>query len=206
MKKIILAIAIILTVGMTFLSCSIINKVNDSVKYPDEYSITYEITSEDGVISLITKTVDKNGNVYFKTSETEKLYINENGAYTLYEKAVGGAFYPVGDIKYTADAVEEATSAIKEYTEKSKEKFIPTAKKDGEATVSGRACEVYKLGVGTDNNSSYHYYYVDAETGICLGVEVKQTALGDSVDYEGERFICKEFITEITEDLSDMIQ
>ena len=77
--------------ALAFSSCGIADRVENAVTYPAAYSLTYEITSAEGVISTVTKTVDANGNVYLKTAETEKLYLNDNGSYTLYERMKTGA-------------------------------------------------------------------------------------------------------------------
>jgi hypothetical protein len=75
MKRIILiALSIILTlaiVTVSFSSCGIISKVKNAVVYPDTYSITYEITTAEGLIHTVTKTVDEKGNIYFKSIDSE---------------------------------------------------------------------------------------------------------------------------------------
>lgn len=196
-----------ITIATSFglISCDIAESINNSVVYPESYSITYEITSADGVITTVTKTVDANGNVYINNANEEKLYIKENNTYYLYKKDENGIFTTLGYIKYTKEAVDKATADITKYSEESKNQFVPTAKLDGESTVAGRRCNIYKLGVGGDNNNAYYYYHIDAETGICLELEVSMTALGSSVEYDGETFICTEFITDNIDDLSILI-
>ncbi|MBQ7356785.1 MAG: hypothetical protein IJW66_05210 [Clostridia bacterium] len=186
-------------------SCGILSKLNGAVKYPDAYSITYEVTSGDGRICTVKKTVDADGSVYVKSGDVERVYINDNGKYTLYERSEMGDFEAVGNDRYTETAVKAETAVIEPYAEETKKQFIPTAKLDGEGEILGRACDVYKIGVGTENNSSYYYYYVEREYGICLSLEVKNTALGEEVASNSETFICTEFITEGIEDLSNLI-
>jgi len=207
MKKLLsIVICIISLFGIfTLSSCEKLEELENAVNYPDAYSITYEITNADGTIHTITKTVDENGSVYIKTADTEKLFIKNDDSYTLYEKNTDGKFVAESDKKYTEKVVNETCAEFEKYADESKNKFMPTAKKDGEDELAGRKCEIYKLGVGTENNSAYYYYYVDIETGICLGVKVKQTALGNEIEHEGDSFICKEFITANIEDLSDKI-
>jgi len=208
MKKLrVIALCVVLIVSLLAMSsCGVIRELIGAVEYPDVYSLTYEITQADGTVHTITKTVDEDGNVYLKTADQERLYLKDGKNYTLYEKDENGVFVSSGDEKYTAKAVDEATSAIGDYAEQSKNKLMPTAKKSGEDEISGRSCEIYKLGVGNDDNGAYYYYFVDTETGICLGLEIHQTAMGYEVEGNGETFVCTEFITENVEDLSLLIQ
>ena len=205
MKKIIVCLLAICAL-LSFASCGILSDLNTAVTYPDEYSITYEVVASDGTISTIKKSVDKNGNVFYKDSTHEVIYLLEASSYVKYEKNADGVFVKHSGEKYTKKAVEEATSGIKAYAEESKNKFMPTAKQESDTEMLDRTCEVYKLGVGTENNSSYTYYYVDKETGICLGTETKNTALGNTVAYDGERFMCTEFLVDNIDDISKLIK
>lgn len=205
MKKIIVCLLTICAL-LSFASCSMLSDLNTAVKYPDAFSITYEVTSSDGTISTIKKTVDENGNVFYKDSTHEVIYLLEASSYVKYEKNADGVFVKHSGEKYTKKAVEEATSGIKAYAEESKNKFMPTATQESDTEMLDRTCEVYKLGVGTENNSSYTYYYVDKETGICLGTETKNTALGNTVAYNGERFMCTEFLVDNIDDISKLIK
>ena len=189
----------------TLSSCGIISKLENAVVYPESYSITYEITSKSGVVTTITKTVDALGNVYVCSSEEEKLFINDNGVYTLYRKSESGIFEEQTTERYTKNKVEELTAEIKTYAEESKKQFMPTAKKENQSEVLSRTCDVYKLGVGTQNNSAFYYYYVDVQTGICLQLEVKHTALGQEVAHNTETYVCVEFITENVQDLQGLL-
>ena len=176
MKKIILIVlSIILTlalVAVSFSSCGIISKVENAVIYPDTYSITYEITTAEGLIHTLTKTVDANGNIYFKSLDGENLFINDNGAYVLYKKNSTGSFEAVEGARYTREAVEKELELFDSYAKQTTNKFIPTARKTGTKSIAGRTADVYKIGVNLLAVSFFHYYYVDQESGICLGVEV----------------------------------
>lgn len=207
MKRIISIIisSILAVTALTLSSCNTLTELKDAVTYPESYSITYEVTSAEGIINTVTKTVDEQGNVYIRTSDKEQLYLVENDSYTLYEKNEEGTFKAVGNEKYTKKSVNEATDQISAYAEESKKQFMPTAKKEGDKELAGRSCHVFGLGVGNEDNGAYYYYYVDSETGICLGMEVRQTALGQELEYTGESFVCTEFVTESIEDLSRMI-
>ena len=195
----------LIVMGLLLCSCGILSNLNDAVQYPEAYTLSYEVTSENGTVTTITKTVDENGNIYYRNADTEIAYIAEGSSYIKYEKKSDGSYSKMSSNKLTKKAVENETAGIKTYAEESKKQFMPTAKQENDAEMLGRACEVYKLGVGTENNSSYTYYYVDKETGICLGVETHNTALGESVAYNGEGFTCIEFSTENIADISNMI-
>ena len=207
MKKLFVSvICVILAVcGLALSSCGIISELENTVSYPDSYRLSYEVTSAEGNITTVTKAIDKDGNVYYADSNKETVYISDGSAYVRYEKNDDGVFEELTGSKLTRDTLESETSGIKAYAEVSKMKHMPTAKKEGDKEMLGRTCEVYKLGVGNKDNSSYHYYYVDKETGICMGVEVKNIALGNSVAHNGESFICAEFTTDNVENISEMI-
>ncbi len=202
MKKIILCLLAACSVLVTS-GCGILSDMNNTVEYPDAYSITYEVTNMDGVVTTLSKTVDKDGNVYVKAADLECLYIKEGNSYQLYEKEENGTFVSSGDERYTRKAVDSATSQIDEYAKESLKQFMPTAKKEGKQEVAGRSCQVYKLGVGGENNSAYYYYFVDEATGICLGVNVRYTALGQEVANSENTFICTNFETENVQPLAE---
>lgn len=187
-------------------SCDILSDLENAVTYPESYLLSYEVTNADGTIFTITKIVDGEGNVYYKNADAETVYILEGSGYVKYEKNSDGEFEKTSDTKLTKSAMENETKDICTYAEKSQNKFIPTAKKEADTEKVGRACEVYKLGVGNEENSSYYFYYVDKETGICLGMDVKNTALGESIPYEGERFVCVEFLVDDIHGVADIIE
>ncbi|MBR7097789.1 MAG: hypothetical protein IKC59_00095 [Clostridia bacterium] len=207
MKKIVSAILVITLAfsALALSACGIINKVENAVVYPEAYSITYEITTAEGMIHTMTKTVDPSGNVYFKTTDKEQLFLNSNGTYTLYEKNTDGVLAEVDGAKFTREAVENEVAVFNEYAEQTTNKFIPTARRTGETTVAGRSGEVYKIGVNLWAASFFHLYTVDRETGICLEVSVQNKALGKESKVNEETFVCIEFITESIEDLASRI-
>lgn len=210
MKKIIsivlIAVLAVALAAVSLSSCGIIDKVENAVTYPDTYSITYEITSPDGLIHTVTKTVDADGNVYFKSKDSEKLFINDSGYYTLYEKGSEGAFLAVDDVKYTAEAVENEISLFDSYARMTTNKFIPTARCVGEQTVVDRVADTYKIGVNLFAVSFFHYYYVDQATGICLGVDVVNETFGNETKDNEETFVCTRFVTENIENLANKIK
>ena len=196
-------VSAILLVSLLFAlsSCGIVDKVENAVVYPETYSITYEITTPEGLIHTINKTVDENGNVYFKSIEDESLFIKDNGAYVLYTKSSDGSFEAVEGARYTREAVEKELAPFDSYAKQTTSKFIPTAQLSGKATVAGRSAETYKIGVDLLAVSFHHLYHVDIETGICLGVEVINKALGHNTRADEETFVCVEFITDGIENL-----
>ncbi len=207
MKKafsVIVCIALAMS-ALLLTSCDIISDLTDAVKYPDSYTLTYEVTSAEGIITTISKTVDKNGNVYYKNAETEVVYIKDGSGFIKYEKSGDGIFAKTSDSKITKKVMEEETAEICSYAEESKMKLMPSVKQESDTQMLGRECEVYKLGVGTENNSSYTYYYVDKETGICLGKQTKNTALGTDVSSDGDSFVCTEFSVDDILDVSIFI-
>ncbi len=206
MKKIVSLIITLALTAMALASCGIIEKVEKAVTYPDTYSITYEITTTEGLIHTITKTVDATGNIYFKSINDEKLFINNNGSYTLYKKNTNGEFAAVEGAKYTAEAVEKELALFDSYAKQTTDKFIPTARHTGEATVAGKTADTYKIGVNLLAVSFYHVYYVDQATGICLGVDVVNKTFGNETKDNEETFVCVEFVTENIEDLSNKIE
>jgi hypothetical protein len=64
---------------------------------------------------------------------------------------------------------------------------------------------VYKIGVNLLAVSFFHYYYVDQQTGVCLGVEAINTVFGNEEKANEESFICTEYLTANIEDLENRI-
>lgn len=205
MKKIILLALCAAMLLPALASCGIINKVENAVTYPESYSITYEIRTAEGLIHTITKTVDEDGNVYLKSIDDEKLFINVDGSYSLYKKNADGGFSLVDGAKYTAEAVENELSSFSFYAKQATDKFIPTARRTDEVTVAGRAADTYRLGVNLLAVSFRHIYYIDKETGVCLGVDIRNTVFGKSIEANEEVFVCTEYITDNIDSLTNKI-
>lgn len=206
MKKIISLIITLAIAIIALASCGIIDKVENAVTYPETYSITYEITTVEGLIHIITKTVDENGNVYFKSIDDEKLFLNNDGSYTLYKKNADNAFVEVNGAKYTAEAVEKELELFNYYANQTTDKFIPTARHIGESNVASRSADTYKIGVNLLAVSFHHIYYVDQETGICLGVDVVNKTFGNETKDNEETFVCVSFVIENIEDLAGLVK
>lgn len=84
MKKIISILICLLLAILTpvLASCNIISQLQDAaVKYPESYSLSYEVTSAEGTIFTVTKTIDENGNVYYRNADKETLYILDGSGY-----------------------------------------------------------------------------------------------------------------------------
>ena len=203
MKKIMSVALCAIMLVLSLASCGIVSKVENAVVYPDTYSITYEITTTEGLIHTITKTVDEKGNIYFKSIDDEKLFINNGGSYSLYKKDTNGKFVAVDGAKYTLEAIEKELALFESYVRKTTDKFIPTARHTGDTTVAGRTSNVYKIGVNLLAASFYHIYYVDQDTGVCLGVDVVNKAFGNETKDNEETFVCVEFITSNIENLTN---
>ncbi len=212
MKKIITLIAsallaVIMISGLC--SCGLLDKadaISKAVTYPEQYSITYDIENTDGVHTTIKKTVDAEGNVYFLSADSEMLFIKNGNTYTLYEKNTEGVFVASGTTEtYNATYVKNATAKFSEYAEQSKNQFMPTAKNKGEQTILDRACSVYEVKLGGENNGIKYSYYVDNETGICLGFESGKSIAGFDLGADDEIFTCTEFIISDVASLKDLI-
>lgn len=186
-------------------SCGLIERVETAVKYPDAYSISYERKTADGRILTVTKTVDEDGNLYYKDEQRELLFLADGAAYTLYERNADGAFVAAGDVKYTREAAEKETEGFDALAKKTTDRFIPTAKKTGETTVAGRTADTYRLGVNLLAVSFYHIYSVDRESGVCLGVAVVNTVFGTETEGKEDTFTCVCFETEDIENLVSKI-
>ncbi len=171
--------------------------INNSVTMPEQYSIAYEVNTADGTIFTVEKVKDGGGNIYYKSKDEELLFLVDGSNYVQYEKNERNDFV-VSDqnITYSADHVVSATDGFMEYVEKSRDKFIPGMKSDGEQEQLGRACLVYSVSVGTSNTAVTYTLAVDKETGICLGWNEGKKVAGNDMGADDETFICTEFMTE----------
>lgn len=208
MKKVfsLIACSILALLMIVLPSCDTLSKLDDAVKYPEFYTLAYEVTTSDGKIFTVAKTVDRDGNVYYKNAEKEAVYILDGSGFIKYEKGTDGSFAKASEVKLTKEAVKAEVSDINDYAEQSKNKLMPTAKQEADAEILGRVCEVYKLGVGNDSNSSYTYYYVDKESGICLKLETKNIALNTEVPHNEENFVCTEFSVDNVIKVAELIE
>lgn len=201
-----LACVLLAVCALSLCSCNVLSGLQNAVRYPDAYTLSYEVTDAQGVVTTVTKTVDTNGNVYYKDASGEAVYIPDGDAFVKYQKNAEGIFEQLSDSKLTKKAVEAETAGIDAYAKESAKQFMPTATQEADTEKLGRACHVYSVGVGSETTGSYHYYYVDVETGICLGVEVKNAALGQNLPYDGESFICVVFETENVQNVAEYVQ
>lgn len=180
--------------------------INNSVTMPEQYSITYEIENAAGEIWTIQKTKDSEGNVYFESAYEELLFIKEDEHYTLYKKDVDGNFTIQGiNAVYNETYVDTATDEFLAYAERSKQQFLPGMESTGEQEVNGRICLVYGVKLGSVDTSITYTFFVDKETGICMGWDETNKVSGHEIDGNGEIFSCTEFITEDVPSLKELI-
>lgn len=192
--------------GFNIFDNDIANTVDTAVTFPDQYSITYEVETVEGVVRTVKKAVDADGNIYFKSSDKELLFIKNDELYTLYTKDSDGNYQATSTSEvYNQTYVDTETAAFLSYAEQSKKQFIPGMESTGEETVIGRTCYVYGVKLGSENNGVSYSFYVDKETGICLGFESNKSAAGVDLGSDGEVFRCTEFITENVESLKNLL-
>ena len=181
-----------------FASCSApsADEINATVDLPDTYHIEYEVTGDDGVIRTVSKTVDESGNIRFVSGETETVFIKDGISYVEYQKNKDGEVSRTEGKKVTADYVKTATAEFDGYAEQSKNKYLPTAKEVGETEIAGRKCTEYQVSVGIKAFGVTYSYYVDNETGVCLGYDTAMILAGIETDNTDTVFTCTAFETE----------
>ena len=192
----------------SFVGCNLpsVSDVVDMVTYPEQYSIAYEVESKDGTVTTVQKIVDGEGNVYFKSGTTELLYIKDGNQYTEYVKNASSDFEKNAGNTYVQTYVAQMTKQFSDYAEMSRNQMMPTAKKSGTTEVLGRKCFVYTITVGGDKTGVHYSYYVDSDTGICLGYESGMSAVGFDLGADGDVFRCTEFVTENVVSLQTLVK
>ncbi|MBQ8849200.1 MAG: hypothetical protein IJ011_02565 [Clostridia bacterium] len=198
LAKIIAVILSLLTLTAVFASCAggKTEEIINTVKFPESYSISYEVKDADGIIRTLSKTVDAEGNVHFVSGEYEIKFICDGENYTEYTKDENGEFISVSGTKVNKEYVEAATAEFHTYAEESLKQHLPTAEEiEGENRL-GRECRVFEVVVGIKSFNTTYLYYVDSETGICLGFESSMVLAGIDVQTDDTVFTCVEFITE----------
>ena len=180
-----------------FIETGVAETISNSVTIPKQYSIVYEVETADGTIFTVEKTKAGEGNIYYKSREKEQLFLAEGTSYVLYEKDEAGIFVASNQgITYNEDYVTSATADFIELTEKSKEKFMPGMKSDGEQEKSGRTCLIYSVSVGTSSTAVTYTLAVDKETGICLGWDETKKVVGNDMAADKDTFTCTQFLIE----------
>lgn len=192
--------------GLTGCDGNIAKKVNESVTIPDQYSITYEVETPVGKIKTVQKVQDSDGNVFFRSGAEELLFIKDGNLYALYEKDASGQYVARGmQAAYNAAYVDSVTAEFLNYTDRSKQKFLPGMKENGEQEILGRTCLTYSIAVGTESTGVTYSFYVDKETGICMGWDENKLASGYDLGVDGEVFCCTEFTVEDIPSLKTLI-
>ena len=180
-------------------------RILDSVERPPQYSISYEVTSENGEITDVQKIVDENGNIYFRNGSEELLFIREGNQFTLYTPNDSGAFTVQNDTKYTPAYVDTATASFDTYANFSRKQFTPGMQSDREQIIAGRSSQAYSISIGAAGTGVQYILQVDKETGVCLGWQEEKQVMGHSIQADGETFICTEFLTEQISGLDALI-
>ena len=170
------------------------SEIDSSVTYPEEYLISYQVETETGVITTLTKGIDASGNIYYKDADDETLYALHDGKYTKYSRASDGAILADESQLFTVDYVKTATSAFAEYAGKSTMSFSGSAKSNGTGSVAGRNTNSYLISVSFANFTQEYRFEQDDVTGICLQwVSSKAVGSHDVSETTGD-FICTEYI------------
>ena len=199
MKKVISISAVCLVVLMgvfCLASCGALDfakQIRESVAYPSEYLIEYQITNEDGTVTSISKGVDAYGNCYYKDSSAEYIFVKKNVAYEEYQ-CIDGTWIKTGN-QYTEAKVNELTENFDTYAEKSREKFNGQYQELGQKTHLGKVCTEYtlKLKIGTFEQT--YDMLIENETGICLkysGISTVSSFETQKVGFECVKFETKD--------------
>lgn len=193
-KKVAICILVVFALTLSFLvGCSgRAEQIINSVNYPDEYYIEYELTAEDNTVKTVAMGKDSYGNYYYNDGSLKRLYISSGNKLLVYERS-GSAFLDTGTAvneKY----VQNNSEAFDELAKKSMERFIGSYERDDGDTVCERDCDVYTLSLKIVNFKQSYKMLVDCESGICMSwwgmTEVSSNKTGKT------GFECVKFATE----------
>lgn len=175
---------------------AVADQTNHVVTMPAQYSITYEVQNPDHAVTLVTKSCDAKGNIYFSNGEKEMLFIKNSGEYSLYEKGSDGNFVKApGGKLYTSDYINTAAADFTECVDQAEMQFTPGFEEAEETMLLGRTCRNFKNKIGVSGMNTTYVLQIDKESGICLGYnEVSDTGIFTSEPSETV-FSCTEFIT-----------
>lgn len=192
--------------GADFWDNSIAQTVESSVALPEQYSITYEVETAVGEVHTVSKIQDGDGNIYFRSGDEEHLFIKDGDLYALYEKDSAGEYVARGmQAAYNKTYVDSVSAEFLTYAERSKQQFMPGMEASGEEEVLSRNCLVYGVTVGAESTGVTYSFFVDKETGICMGWDESKRVSGQNLGADGEVFICTEFNTEDIAPLTELI-
>ena len=177
MKRIWIA-GLVGTLALTSLcGCTDLAKqINESVTYPQEYYIEYQVTNEDNTVTYTAKGKDSEGNYYYKSATAEYFFEYTQNAYDVHEKTNG---VWAKTISATEAYIKEQTKAFNDYAEKSKETFNGNFKEGEKTAFLERSVNTYTLELKIFNFKPSYSMYVDEETGICLQYK-DITTVGDT--------------------------
>lgn len=209
-KNIFIAAAILAMSVLSLTGCQMgsldTEQLMQEVSMPEEYIITYEIETATGEIQTVTKGVDADGNIYFKSPDEELLFVKNSDRYTQYELSRETSKEKASSAEYNINHVNNATRQFNECVEKSESKYSGGAERVGDVTVAGVICDEYEINVTVANFTQMYTFAVDKENDICLRW-TDTTSIGSYDASEGnESFECTEFITEnvvLPADVSD---
>lgn len=171
-------------------------RLMEDVSMPDEYLITYEIETAEGEFQTVTKGVDADGNIYYRSQEEEALFVKNGGKYAGYELSGGASGDETSTGEYNIDYVDNATARFTELVENSKSKYSGGAERIGETTVAGAVCDEYEISVTVANFTQKYNFAVSKDYDICLSWNDATSVGGYDASDGNENFVCTEFIVE----------
>lgn len=164
------------------------------VELPDTYFISYEVSDPAGVVRIVSRARDAEGNIYYRTEDAELLLLMEGGSFIRYDRTDGEFVRQDGEV-YRLSYVEELTKDFDEYLDKASLMTDGVSTLVGEEKIAGRTCDVYSVTVQFANFAQTFRYSIDRETGICLKLDSDKNISGVELDGE-EGFSCVRFDTE----------
>lgn len=166
---------------------------NYSVTFPEQYFIEYDVTSEDGVITTVSEAIDEEGRIYVKNEE-EYLFIPEENGYTCYQNK-DGKFIRQENERYQLSYIKDLMEEFDDYTKDGVILSADNGNYTGTTDILGRTCDVYEITLDIASNFRQNFkYYIDQETGICMGRTSEKSIAG--FEEQEEEFMCTQFETE----------
>ena len=200
MTKKILKISITTALCAVLLACVTACKpVDDAkeffnyVKYPDVYSIEYSVIPAGGGTPVtVLKSVDSDGDIFFKNGNEETYYIAEGSSYAVFEKKAEG--FVKSNVNISFAHAEAQTITFKQLVEKSLEHFLDRYTQGEDTTFIERECYSYTGKFEIANMAVNYEMLIDKATGICLSFKSVNFVDGEEKSRDG--FECVLFITE----------
>jgi len=165
-----------------------------SVKFPEQYWITYEIDQKDGSVISITKAKDSVGNIYYKDEKTEIVFKKNGTTYRVYQRQQGN-YVEDTSAKYKDAYIEEQSQQFLSCAQQNNIMAGSAIKYMGDTTVLQRDCKEYGIELTVINYMQNYIFTFDEQTGICLKKTV-ESKVGESYENSVNSFVCTEFMTE----------